>query len=116
MNQYTPMENSNALKKAGEKNPELLSTSSENIITEWDFFWGKFVFPTDTTTKPDLTVKAPSDWNKYPLPDEIRKIAKTGKGSGTYRLRLTNLKPRQSYAFLFTDSVIRPLKFMQIKN
>ena len=24
MNQYTPMENSNALKKAGEKNPELL--------------------------------------------------------------------------------------------
>lgn len=81
------------------KNPELLSTSSENIITEWDFFWGKFVFPTDTTTKPDLTVKAPSDWNKYPLPDEIRKIAKTGKGSGTYRLRLTNLKPRQSYAF-----------------
>ncbi len=81
------------------KNPELLSTSSENIITEWDFFWGKFVFPTDTTTKPDLIVKAPSDWNKYPLPDEIRKIAKTGKGSGTYRLRLTNLKPRQSYAF-----------------
>lgn len=61
------------------KNPQSLSSSSENIITDWDFFWGKFVSPTDKATKADLTVNAPSDWNKYPLPDEIRKIAKPEK-------------------------------------
>lgn len=81
------------------ENPYALETSSENIITEWDFFWGKFISPSDTSTLPDLVVKAPSDWNKYPLPEEIRKITKTGSGSGTYRLTLTNLKPKQNYAF-----------------
>ena len=81
------------------ENPDLLRTGSENIITSWDFYWGKFIPPSDTTTAPDLTVKAPSDWNKYELPDEIKKITKTGKGSATYRLKLTNLKPGQAYAF-----------------
>ncbi len=81
------------------EDPDVLRKSSENIITDWDFYWGKFISPSDTSTKPDLVVQAPSDWNKYNLPEEMQKIAKTGKGSGTYRLKLTNLKPEQSYAF-----------------
>ncbi len=81
------------------EDPDILRKSSENIITNWDFYWGKFISPLDTSTKPDLIVTIPSDWNKYNLPEEIHKIAKTGKGSGTYRLKLTNLKPQQTYAF-----------------
>lgn len=81
------------------KNPSQLENSSENIITDWDFYWGSFISPDDTSTPPTLTVKAPSDWNKYALPDQAKKIAKTGKGSGTYRLQLTHLKPNQNYAF-----------------
>ena len=53
------------------ENPDILHNGSENIITNWDFYWGKFIPPSDTTTAPDITVKAPSDWNKYDLPDEI---------------------------------------------
>lgn len=81
------------------KDADALKLSSENIITDWDFYWGKFVPPTDTQTKPDLVVQVPSDWNKYKLPDDIKQITKTGKGSGTYRLKLTNLRPNQKYAF-----------------
>ena len=93
------------------ENPDELGTSSLNIITEWDFYWGKFVLPDAGDTAagngensqisdiPHLVVTAPSDWNKYPLPDDIKKIAKKGQGSGTYKLKLTNLKPQQTYAF-----------------
>lgn len=81
------------------ENPELLEKTSENIITDWDFFWGRFIPPRDKKAIPDLTVRVPSDWNNYNLPENIRKIAKTGKGAGTYRLTITNLKPNQSYAF-----------------
>jgi len=81
------------------QNPQLLATSSLEINTDWDFFWGKFVIPYDTSIKPDLQVSAPSDWNKYPLSEDIKKIAASGKGSGTYRLKLTNLKPGQKYVF-----------------
>ncbi len=81
------------------ENPQALAVASQTIITDWDFFWGKFISPLDKKTQPDLTVKVPSDWNKYELPEEIKEITKTGKGAGSYRLRLTNLKPKQSYAF-----------------
>ena len=81
------------------ENPDTLKLSSETIITDWDFYWGKFISPFDTTTPPDLVVKAPSDWNKYDLPEDIKKITKTGKGSGTYRLKITNLRPNEKYAF-----------------
>ena len=81
------------------ENPELLNKYYLDINADWDFFWGKFVPPYDTSTKPDITVATPSDWNKYPLSDDVRKIAKTGKGSGTYRLTITNLLPGKKYAF-----------------
>ena len=81
------------------QNPASLEKTSETIITDWDFYWGKFIAPSDKTTEPDLIVKVPSDWNKYDLPEKIREITKTGKGSGTYRLTLTNLTPNQNYAF-----------------
>ena len=74
-----------------------LPLSAQN--TDWDFFWGKFVSPSDTTTKADVKVKVPFSWNKYDLPEEIKAVAKTGKGSGTYRIKLTDLKPNQEYAF-----------------
>ena len=57
-------------------NQHTLAYSSENIITNWDFFWDKLVLPENQTEVPDLVVKTPSDWNKYELPPEIRKITK----------------------------------------
>ena len=89
--------------------PETLSKNSLNIITDWDFYWGKFIRPDSNLSEkelnniPHVTVQVPSDWNKYPFPDEIKAISKTGKGSGTYKLQLTNLKPGQSYAFPVYD-------------
>ncbi len=80
-------------------NQHTLEYSSENIITNWDFFWDKLVLPENQSEVPNLVVKTPSDWNKYELPPEIKKITKTGKGAGTYRITLTNLKPNQNYAF-----------------
>ncbi len=81
------------------ENPEILERTKIEIHTNWDFFWGKFISPYDKTTKPDSVVAAPSDWNKYDLADEINQLKKTGLGSGTYRLKITNLKPNTSYAF-----------------
>ena len=80
-------------------NPEHLEEGHITIDTEWDFFWGKFVSPSDKTTAPDLQVKVPCEWNKYDLPPEAKSVAKKGYGSGTYRLTLTNLKPDTEYAF-----------------
>ncbi len=79
--------------------PESLEKNNLEIHTDWDFYWGKFIVPYDKTIKPDLIVSAPSDWNKYNLSDDIKKITKTGLGSGTYRLQLINLKPDTTYVF-----------------
>ena len=91
------------------ENPKGLEKSSLNIITDWDFYWGKLV-KNDTLLSqeelakiPHIKVTAPSDWNKYPLPDEIKAITKKGQGSGTYCLQLTHLKPDQNYAFPVYD-------------
>ena len=82
------------------ENPQELEKSSVNIITDWDFYWGKFIAPDGSQNDiPHIQVSAPSEWNKYPLSEETAKIARTGKGSGTYQLCLTNLKPNQNYAF-----------------
>ena len=81
------------------ENPEQLSKTNIDINSNWDFYWGKFVTPQDITTIPDAVVSAPSEWNKYPLSEENLEIAKTGKGCGTYRLKITNLKPGQKYVF-----------------
>ncbi len=76
-----------------------LAQGSVTIETDWDFYWGKFIAPSDTTTKPDLRVTVPCEWNKYDLQEQAKKVAKKGYGSGTYRLTLTNLKPDTEYAF-----------------
>ena len=81
------------------EDPELLNHSSIEISSPCDFFWGKFVPPYDKTSKPDAIVNIPSDWNKYPLSEDIQQITKTGKGSGTYRLRISNLTPDTNYVF-----------------
>ena len=81
------------------EDPQLLSQKNVPIVTDWDFYWGKFISPSDITTQPDLRVPVPGDWNKYSLPEQAKKISKKGDGSGTYRLRLTNLKPDTEYAF-----------------
>ena len=81
------------------KDPSIMENSYVELDTEWDFFWKQFVSTYDICAKPDLIVKVPSDWNKYPLNNEISEIAKKGKGSGTYRLKITNLKPNTEYAF-----------------
>lgn len=80
-------------------NPVELKQKQVSINTNWDFYWGKFVAPTDMTTVPDAVVEVPLAWNKYDLPEDIRAIAKKGKGSGTYRIKLTNLEPDTEYAF-----------------
>ena len=81
------------------EDPDSLKSSSLEIHTKWDFFWGKFIPPYDASAKPDLVVTTPSDWNKYDLPEDVKKITKTGNGSGTYRLQLTNLTPGTTYVF-----------------
>ena len=73
------------------EDPKIMEDSFIKITADWDFFWGKFVLPYDKTTQPDLVVSVPSSWNKYELSEEIHEIAKTGCGSGTYRLKITNL-------------------------
>lgn len=80
------------------ENPDLLAKEVLTIETQWDFYWGKFIGPDDNTTTPDFKVTVPGDWNKYDLPQEARRIAKKGDGSGTYKLTLTNLKPNTEYA------------------
>ena len=79
--------------------PDSLKHQSINLKTDWDFYWGKFISSDDFTTQPDLKVAVPSEWNKYPLAEENHKIAKTGRGAGTYRLKITNLKPGENYVF-----------------
>ncbi len=96
-NTYKPSEISQATYTI--ENPELLNRTNIDINSSWDFYWGKFVPPYDKLTVPDAVVSAPSEWNKYPLSEDIQKIAKTGKGSGTYRLKIYNLKPGQKYVF-----------------
>ena len=81
------------------ENPVELKYKQVSINTSWDFYWGKFVAPSDMTTAPDALVEVPLAWNKYDLPEEYKAIAKKGKGSGTYRIKLTNLEPDTEYAF-----------------
>ena len=81
------------------ENPEYLEKGSVTVETKWDFYWGKFVDPSDKVTTPDLQVSVPCEWNKYDLPPEAKVVAKKGDGSGTYRLTLKNLKPDTEYAF-----------------
>ena len=81
------------------ENPDILKTKQVSINTKWDFYWEKFVSPTDMQTVPDAVVEVPLAWNKYDLSDEIKAITKKGKGSGTYRIKLTNLNPETEYAF-----------------
>ena len=81
------------------ENPVELKYKQVSINTNWDFYWGKFVAPTDMTTMPNAVVEVPLAWNKYDLPEDIKAIAKKGKGSGTYRIKLTNLEPDTEYAF-----------------
>ena len=80
------------------ENPDLLAKEVLTIETQWDFYWGKFVGPEDEATAPDIQVTVPCEWNKYDLPQEVRRIAKKGDGSGSYRITLTNLKPNTEYA------------------
>lgn len=80
-------------------NPDKLAQAPVTIKTEWDFFWKKNITDPNTDIRPDLHVIVPSDWNKYNLAYDDAKIVSTGKGSGTYRLKLTNLKPYTKYAF-----------------
>ena len=74
-----------------------LSHSHITIETDWDFYWGRFISPADKS-EADLVVSVPSPWNSYDLPQEAKLAAKKGKGSGTYRLRLTGLIPGKKYA------------------
>ena len=80
-------------------NPERLAEAPVLIKTEWDFFWKKNIAELGSDLKPDLRVTVPSEWNKYDLPYDDAKIVSSGKGAGSYRLKLTNLKPSTNYAF-----------------
>ena len=81
------------------ENPEELAKEAVTIKTQWDFYWGKFISPQDSSAIPDLQVPVPCEWNKYDLPQEAKKIAKKGYGSASYKLTLINLKPKTEYAF-----------------
>ena len=62
------------------ENPFEMKYKQVSIKADWDFYWGKFVSPTDVTTVPDAVVEVPLAWNKYDLPEEIKTVAKKGKG------------------------------------
>lgn len=81
----------------------VLEKSKINITGPWDFFWGTFVSPYDSTTLPDCQVTIPQKWNSYNLPPEAAKIAATGKGAGTYRITITGLKKNTAYSFFAYD-------------
>lgn len=84
------------------KDPELLEKSSIELTGPWDFYWGRLVNDKERLF-PDCKVTLPSTWNNYDLSDEAHKIAKTGKGSGTYKLLVSNLQPNTEYAFRTYD-------------
>jgi len=78
----------------------ILNNDTFTVQGTGDFFWDTFIEPDDITTEPDFTVKLPSKWNDYSLPEEEQLTAKKGKGAGSYRVLLTNLKPETEYSFL----------------
>lgn len=80
------------------KNNSMLAYRFEEIETGAQFFWNDFVYPFYEAGEPDLIVNIPSDWNKYDLPEDARQFTKKGKGSGTYRLVVSNLKPNTRYS------------------
>lgn len=92
-------ENKSSISELRIMNPEYLEKNYISLDTEWDFFWNKFIEPQDMHSVPDLKVNVPSKWNDYNLSQEAKLIAATGKGSGTYRIKLTNLKPETNYSF-----------------
>ncbi|MBR1638743.1 MAG: adenylate/guanylate cyclase domain-containing protein [Treponema sp.] len=80
------------------ENKKALAGRGLKIHTDWDFFWGKFL-PPDDLSQPDLVVSVPSIWNKYDLPPEAMEAARKGKGSGTFRLKITGLESGKKYSF-----------------
>lgn len=81
----------------------LLEKSKIDITGPWDFYWGFFISPYDNTTVPNCQVTIPQKWNTYDLPPEAAKIAATGKGAGTYKIKITGLKKNTKYSFLGYD-------------
>lgn len=70
-----------------------------SLNCNWDFYWGRFV-PLQWDEEPELIVSVPSRWNDYDLPEWAVEYANKGQGSGTYRLKITGLKPDTNYSFL----------------
>lgn len=88
----------------------LLENQTYTIQGTADFFWDTFINTNDISSVPDLQVNFPSIWNKYSLPEDANFIARKGKGSGTYRLIISNLKPETSYSFLGNGLAYTALK------
>lgn len=90
------------------------ASSTVQLKGPWHFYWGKFLsYDEIKHTEPDAIVKLPSTWNSYDtLSDEAKKIARTGKGSGTYHLVATNLEPDTLYAFRTYDLASTAIKII----
>lgn len=74
-----------------------LENKTVALDCDWDFYYGRFV-PYGSKVRPDLKVKIPHHWNDYKI-DELNNL-KEGKGAGTFRLKITNLRPNTKYSFL----------------
>jgi hypothetical protein len=91
---------------------ESLSTANlqDNQILEirgdWDFFWGEWIEPGDERPAPQKTSSARS-WAHEPDPG-----FKKGQGYASYRLVLTDLKPRMDGYSLAIRSASVAMKFM----
>lgn len=83
--------------------PADLAKKAISINEPWEFYWNEFVSPTSESKNPDCLVKIPSSWDTYDLAPEAKEIAKTGRGAGTYRIKITNLKPYCSYGAFLCD-------------
>lgn len=76
------------------------------IRSDWDFFWGEWIEPGDERPAPQKTASARS-WAHDPDPG-----FKKGQGYASYRLLLTDVKPRMDGYSLAIRSTSTALKFM----
>lgn len=81
------------------ENPDALSSKKLSLNTEWEFFAGVFIEPFDNQTPYTCIAPVPSNWKSYNLGEPYN----SGKGAGSFRLNITNLKPLAEYAFSIYD-------------
>ncbi len=78
----------------------ILPAHAQTLDQPWDFYWQRFIEPTQLAEVPDYQVKADFGWKA--LPDKKNGGQLGPAGYGTYRYELRGLKPhKDGYQILF---------------